>query len=88
MYWVYVIQSQTTGKIYIGHTENIKNRLKRHNQQLPSKKKSYTRINKGPWRVIYKEKINLRSKARIREKQLKSYRGREFIKKITNVKGP
>ncbi|MFH1561623.1 MAG: GIY-YIG nuclease family protein [Patescibacteria group bacterium] len=48
MFTVYVIKSQTTGKIYIGQTGNLKNRLASHNQHLPTKKTSYTRKNKGP----------------------------------------
>lgn len=82
MFIVYVIQSQSTGKIYIGQTNNLNKRLKRHNQQLPTKKKSYTTKNKGPWKVIYTEKVQTRKEARKREKQLKTSKGRRFIKKF------
>jgi len=79
MYCVYVIQNDK-GKIYIGQTENLGKRLQRHNQELPTKSRSYTKINKGIWKIIYKEEYNTRIEAIHREKELKTYRGRMFIK--------
>lgn len=35
----------------------------------------------GSWEVIYQENYETRVEALISEKQLKSYRGREFVKK-------
>ncbi|MDD5415852.1 MAG: GIY-YIG nuclease family protein [Candidatus Daviesbacteria bacterium] len=82
MYSVYVIKSKTTGKIYIGQTGNLESRLARHNGLLPSKIKSYTKINKGPWNVVYKEEYNTRQEALKREKYLKSHIGRDWLKNI------
>jgi predicted GIY-YIG superfamily endonuclease len=79
-YYVYVIQNNK-GKIYIGQTSNLEKRLLRHNQILASKKISYTYKNKsGDWKLIYKEMINNRKEAIIREKYLKSHHGRDEIK--------
>ena len=80
MYYVYVVRSESTGKIYIGQTNNIEKRLQRHNKILKVKKTSYTYKNKGLWILVYKEKMSDRKTALKREKQLKSARGREFIK--------
>ncbi|PJC28177.1 endonuclease [Candidatus Shapirobacteria bacterium CG_4_9_14_0_2_um_filter_39_11] len=82
MFYVYVVKSETTGKIYIGYTSNLEVRLKRHNQELPTKKESYTYLNKGPWQTVYKEEYKTRQEAIKREKQLKSAGGRKFIKAI------
>ena len=79
-YYVYVIKSKSSGKIYIGQTKNLDQRLKRHNELLPSKNKSYTKINKGSWKLVYEEVFRNRKEALKREKQLKSYQGRKFIK--------
>jgi len=87
MFVVYVLKSQSTGKIYIGHSQNEGIRTKRHNKELPSKITSYTYKNKGPWIIVYIEKYRTRGEAVKREKQLKSYRGREFIKNIISKKG-
>lgn len=81
MFQVYVIRNEQNGKIYIGQTINLTKRLKRHNGQLPSKRQSYTYRNKGNWELIYKEEFQTRSEAMKREKELKTYKGREFIKK-------
>ncbi|MFA6295326.1 MAG: GIY-YIG nuclease family protein [Candidatus Paceibacterota bacterium] len=77
---VYVIKSLSTNKLYTGCTSDLQQRLDRHNGLLPSKKSSYTRKQKGPWIVVYSEICQDMSQARKRELQLKSSRGREFIK--------
>lgn len=41
---------------------------------------SFTSRFDGEWVVIYQEQVIDRQNALMREKQLKSYRGREFIK--------
>ena len=78
-YYVYVIQNDKN-KIYIGQTGNLEKRLKRHNGVLPNKNSSYTSINKGSWKLVYKEHFGSRGEAVKREKELKSYQGRQFIK--------
>ncbi|MBI4065463.1 GIY-YIG nuclease family protein [Candidatus Gottesmanbacteria bacterium] len=82
MYTTYVIQSESSGRIYIGESIDWRKRLERHNSPLKSKKGSYTRLNKGPWKLIYKENFTTRKEALRREKELKSYRGRDFIKQM------
>jgi len=56
--------------------------MKRHNGMLRSKKKSFTSKNKGIWRVVYTEEFSTREEAINREKQLKSFQGRKFIRDI------
>ena len=64
--------------MYIGQCENLKVRLKMHNNKtFPN---SYTAKFDGEWILIYKEESINRKMSLIREKQLKSYRGRQFIK--------
>jgi putative endonuclease len=80
MYFVYAIYNKKHCKIYIGQCENLNDRLDLHNKRFF--KNSYTARFDGKWILIYKEKANSRKEALLREKQLKSYRGREFIKKF------
>lgn len=82
MFYVYVIRNEK-GKIYIGQTSNLEKRLARHNGDLPSKSGSYTRVNKGVWKVVYKEGYTNRLEALKREKYLKSHVGRDWLKTIT-----
>jgi len=81
MFYVYVIKNNERGKIYTGHTSDLKSRLKRHNGLLKNKARSFTSKNKGIWKLIYGEKYETREKAIKREKWLKSGVGREYIKK-------
>jgi putative endonuclease len=75
---VYAIYNSKHDKIYIGQTENLEDRLRLHNEK--TFKNSYTAKFDGGWLLIYREEKNNRQEALIREKQLKSYRGREFIR--------
>lgn len=80
MYLVYAIYNRMHGKIYIGQTEDLEQRLTLHNNKLFTH--SYTSRFDGEWILIYKENVENRQLALQREKQLKSYRGREFVKQF------
>jgi putative endonuclease len=77
MYYIYAIFNKQVDKIYIGQTIDIINRVKEHNNH---KFTGYTSRFQGQWELIYQESAATRSEALNREKQLKSFRGREFIK--------
>jgi putative endonuclease len=79
MFLVYAIKNNK-GKIYIGQTSDLNKRLQRHLGILKTKAKSYTYKQKGPWEVVYKEQVATREEARKRERELKSFQGRKFIK--------
>ena len=77
MYFTYVLQSQTTGKHYTGHTSNLEERLKSHN----SGNSPYTK-GRGPWKLLYFENYETRSEAMKRESFFKTGAGRNFLMKI------
>jgi len=77
MFYVYVIYNSSSRKIYIGQTNNLEKRLLEHNSKLGN---HFTAKLDGEWILIYKEDLNSRSEAIKREKQLKSFKGREFIR--------
>jgi putative endonuclease len=80
-FWVYVIRSQSSNRIYIGHTEDLERRLLQHND--PQNTLSlYTKRFKGPWEAVYSERHSDRSAAMRRERYLKNSRGRAFLKSI------
>ena len=85
MYSVYAIFNPKHKKIYIGQTKDLKNRLKLHQER--TFKNSYTSRFNGKWILVYEESFKTRQEAIIKEKQLKSYRGREFIKTKINYSG-
>ena len=77
MYFIYAIYNSNHNKIYIGQTKDLAERLKMHNNHVL---KGYTSRFDGNWKLIYCEELRTRSEVIAREKQLKSYRGRQFIK--------
>ncbi len=81
MFYAYVIRNDKN-KIYIGHTSDLERRLLRHNGVLSNKTTSFTYKNKGPWKIAYNEMFETRTEAIKREKELKSSRGRDFIRNL------
>ena len=80
MFTVYVLQSEKIGKYYIGSTDNLEDRLIRHNRGYSK----YTK-NKGPFKVVYKEEFKTRSVARKKEYYLKSLKSKVMIEKLINA---
>ena len=77
MYTVYVLKSLKNNRLYTGSTNNIERRLKEHNGGHIG----YTKFTR-PFSLLYREEYPSRSEAYIRERFLKSGKGREFLKKI------
>ena len=77
MFWVYILQNQQ-GKFYIGHTDDLANRLQSHNRtdKLLGK---FTRKN-GPWQLIWSEAHPTRSAAINRERQIKAMKSARWIR--------
>ena len=76
MFIVYAIKSKVNGRIYVGFTKNIDNRLKEHNSGKTKSTKGFL-----PWFLIFTEIVETRDMARKREKYFKSGIGKEFLKK-------
>lgn len=77
MWFVYALYNRTEDKIYIGQTGNLEARILEHNRKRGN---HFTSKIKGDWELIYKEEAQERKEALKREKQLKSHKGRDFIK--------
>ena len=77
MYFVYAIQSERDGRIYVGMCADIKVRLNEHNAGKTKSTKGFI-----PWKLIYKEELINRIEARKREIYLKSGIGKEFLKSL------
>ena len=76
MHFVYVLESLTTKKWYIGYTQNIEQRVTAHNEG-----KNVSTSHGGPWKLIYYEAYLEKMDALGREKFLKSGSGHRFIQK-------
>jgi putative endonuclease len=84
MYTVYVLYSEQFDKIYVGFTNDLDNRFKSHNELG---KKGWT-IKFRPWVILHTESFDTKQIAMEREKQLKSARGRTFIRELVRSKFP
>ncbi len=78
-YYVYILRSNIDNKFYTGYTKNLKLRFKEHqNGSVPSTK------NRSPFELIYFEGCLNQQGATHREKYLKSYHGKQFLKNRLN----
>lgn len=68
MFYVYVIKSKKTDKLYIGYSDNLRLRLETHNKGLVQSTKIYR-----PWELVYYESYKSRQDALEREKHLKHF---------------
>ena len=75
MHKVYILYSQGHKKIYVGYTGNLEARLLSHNELG---KKGWT-IKFRPWVLVYTEDFDTKAQALLKEKELKSGKGREWI---------
>ena len=76
-YFVYIIESLKDGSYYVGSTQNLTERIERHNQG----RSTYTKP-KRPWKLVYTEEHPHRSSAMKREKKVKSKKSKEFIEQL------
>ena len=76
MYYTYVLKSEKDNKFYTGFTKNLKLRFEQHNKGLVDATKE-----RRPLSLIYYEACLNREDATRREKYLKTYHGRMFLKR-------
>ena len=79
-YFVYILESQSNGRYYVGSTANIEARLQRHNQG----RSKYTKTG-IPWNVVYIEQFGTRSEAVRRERQIKRRKSRDYIEGLVRT---
>ena len=71
--WGYAIQNETNGRVYIGQTADLEERIKKHNSgQVYSTKKEL------PWKLIARLLFRNRSQAMWVENELKRSRGKRL----------
>ncbi len=75
-FYVYVLQSIPTAKLYVGMSAQPDERLKAHNAGKSTWTKAFR-----PWIRIHLEEYDDKSRAMKREKYLKSGWGRQWIEK-------
>lgn len=83
VYYVYVLQSESTGQCYVGHTQNLQKRLARHHEGRSRFTKS-----RGPFKIVYVEEYDSRSEAAKREAEIKRKKSRQYIRELISRSSP
>ncbi|WP_309843622.1 GIY-YIG nuclease family protein [Flavobacterium sp. 2755] len=77
MFFVYILYSITKEKFYIGQTNDIEDRLRRHNSGQSLSTKSG-----APWNIIYTIQLNSRSEAVALETKIKKRGAKRYLQDI------
>jgi putative endonuclease len=77
MYIIYILFSKSSLKYYTGQTDNLENRLQRHNSGLSLSTKSGK-----PWNLIYTIEVSTRSEAMILEQKIKKRGAKRYLEDI------
>ena len=79
MFFVYILYSSSVDQFYIGQTNNLEERISRHNS---GRSKSTKKAN--DWVLRYSESFETRSEAVKRELQIKNMKSRRYIENLIN----
>jgi putative endonuclease len=82
-FYVYILQSQTTGRYYCGHTADLERRLRQHNDP-EDRPNATTRRFSGPWQLSWTEEHPSRNSSMIRERQIKKRGLKRFLEELPN----
>ena len=77
MFFVYILEAFESKKYYIGQTENLEERVRKHNQGRNLSTKAFI-----PWKLKWWKEFGTRSEAIITEKRLKGIKKRVGIEKF------
>lgn len=79
-YYFYILWNEKDDRYYTGSTNNLKRRLKEHR----SGKTRTTRILKTD-KLVYFEEYDSETEARLREKKIKLYKSKNYIRWLVNT---
>lgn len=80
MYFIYIIQSERDQSFYIGQTQDVAERVGRHN----AGRERYTKL-RIPWKLVYTESFETRIGAIRREKEIKRKKSRKYIEQLIGL---
>ena len=80
---VYILQSATTGKFYIGCSSDVNARLIEHQRG-----QTVSTRGRGPWVLVFQEQFDTMVEARRRERQLKSWKSHRSIQELIDFSQP
>jgi putative endonuclease len=78
-HWVYILQSQSTGRYYCGQTRDLLARLAQHNDPTNDLAKTTKRF-RGPWNHVWSKQVATGSEAMRFERRIKKRGIERFLK--------
>ncbi len=79
-FYVYILQSESSGRFYTGHTRDLAERVSYHNSNYSRSLK-----HRGPWNLVHKEEFATRAEAMRRERQIKSWKDRAMVQRLVSA---
>ena len=79
-YCCYILYSAKLDRYYIGHTEDLEQRLVQHNSGL-----STFTAKANDWIIVYQQFFDTREEARKRENEIKKKKSRKYIEWISSA---
>jgi putative endonuclease len=80
MAFLYILQSQCSGRYYIGSTSDLDRRLSEHQRDhTPSTR------GRGPWRLVHQESFRTLLEARRRELAIKRWKSARLIRELIDA---
>jgi len=74
---LYILQSESTRRFYVGSTDDLVRRLSEHQRaHTPSTR------GRGPWKLIYQEHFKSLAEARRRELEIKRWKSAKLIQAL------
>ena len=73
-HFVYILFSESSGRYYIGHTQNIENRLFEHNSGEGNFTSKY-----APWILVWSKSMNSKGEAIRLENKIKKRGAKRFL---------
>jgi putative endonuclease len=77
MAFVYILQSESTGRFYVGSTDNLERRISEHHRG-----KDLATRGRGPWKLVYQEQFEILADARRREYEIKQWKSAKLIRAL------
>ena len=78
-YHVYILRSQTIGRYYCGHTDDLARRIHQHNDPNYHGSRT-TKVFQGPWELVWSQAFESRRGAMETERRVKKRGIGRFLK--------
>ena len=80
MCYVYILYSAKSDRFYVGSTNNLNDRIQRHN----SGRSKYTKPG-GPWELVYSKEYATKADAVKAEMYIKAQKSRNYIDSLIDI---